>query len=160
GLSLGGNTLLHAAAQQPERFSALVLVSTTLEYDERARAIMRQMRFDALPEVEQQRMRAVHGGGEAQIDALIAAVRSMPDDPAGATLADADLSRIAAPALVVYGDRDPLYPLEMALRQARGLPRGELWVVPAEAHLPVFGAWRPTFEAQALAFIERAINAS
>ena len=54
GLSLGGNTLLHAAAQQPERFSALVLVSTTLEYDERARAIMSQMRFDALPEVERE----------------------------------------------------------------------------------------------------------
>jgi len=50
----------------------------------------------------------------------------------------ASLSQIASPTLIVYGDRDPLYPVEMAVEMYRVIPRSALWVVPNGGHGPVF----------------------
>jgi len=45
----------------------------------------------------------------------------------------ADLKRITAPVLVVAGDRDPT-PLEETIEIYRGLPHGQLFIVPATGH--------------------------
>jgi pimeloyl-ACP methyl ester carboxylesterase len=44
------------------------------------------------------------------------------------------LPRIAAPTLVVRGDKDPLVPQEWAEEVIRRLPRGELRVLPGLGH--------------------------
>jgi 2-hydroxy-6-oxonona-2,4-dienedioate hydrolase len=44
------------------------------------------------------------------------------------------LPRIAAPTLVVRGDKDPLVPQEWAEEVVRRLPRGELRVLPGLGH--------------------------
>jgi pimeloyl-ACP methyl ester carboxylesterase len=48
------------------------------------------------------------------------------------------LSRITARTMVVCGDRDPLYPVEIAVEMYRSIPRSALWVVPNGGHGPVF----------------------
>ena len=48
------------------------------------------------------------------------------------------LSGITTPTLIVYGDRDPLYPVEMALEMHRAIPRSALSIVPSAGHGPVF----------------------
>jgi pimeloyl-ACP methyl ester carboxylesterase len=62
------------------------------------------------------------------------------------------LGRITARTLVVYGDRDPLYPVEMALAMYRAIPRSALWVEPNGGHGPIF-ADPAHFAQKALAFL-------
>jgi pimeloyl-ACP methyl ester carboxylesterase len=64
------------------------------------------------------------------------------------------LARIKARTLVVHGDQDPLYPVEMALQLHRAIPRSSLWVVPNGGHGPVFLDAAPRFAETALAFFE------
>jgi pimeloyl-ACP methyl ester carboxylesterase len=66
------------------------------------------------------------------------------------------LSRITASTLIVYGDRDPLYPVEMSVAMYRAIPRSALWVVPNCGQGPVFGAAAAQFAQTALAFFRTA----
>lgn len=51
----------------------------------------------------------------------------------------ASLSVITARSLIVRGDRDPLYPVELAVELYRAIPGSVLWVVPNGGHIPIFG---------------------
>ena len=75
-----------------------------------------------------------------------------PSPRATTTLASL-LGTITARTLVVHGDRDPLYPIEMALELFRGIPASALWVVPDGGHGPIFGAMAQPFAARALAHL-------
>jgi pimeloyl-ACP methyl ester carboxylesterase len=54
--------------------------------------------------------------------------------------------------LIVYGDRDFLYPVEMAVEMYRAIPQSALWVVPNGGHGPIFFDAAPQFAQTALAF--------
>ena len=54
--------------------------------------------------------------------------------------------------LIVYGDRDPLYPVDMAVDMYRAIPSA-LWVAPNGAHLPVFSDHAAQFAQTALEFL-------
>jgi pimeloyl-ACP methyl ester carboxylesterase len=64
------------------------------------------------------------------------------------------LSTIQAATLIVYGDRDFLYPVEMAVQMYRAIPRSALWVVPQGGHGPVFRDAAPQFVKTTLTFFE------
>jgi pimeloyl-ACP methyl ester carboxylesterase len=57
--------------------------------------------------------------------------------------------------LIVYGDRDPLYPVEMATEMYRAIPRSALWVVPNGGHGPVFFDAAAQFAQTAIAFFQK-----
>jgi pimeloyl-ACP methyl ester carboxylesterase len=142
GMSLGGNTLLHLATAQPERVEAMVIVSATMYYPAQARAIMRQAPIDA---------------GDEQARALGRHARAFADDYTDMSFTPPRLATIAARTLIVYGDRDPLYPVEMALEMYRAIPRSQLWVVPGGGHGPIFAPHeREPFARTALAFLDGA----
>ena len=63
------------------------------------------------------------------------------------------LATITARTLIVHGDRDPLYPVELALEMYRSIPGSALWVVPNGGHGPIFGAFAAPFVATASAFL-------
>ena len=65
----------------------------------------------------------------------------------------AALSAITARTLIVHGDRDPLYPVELALEMYRAIPSSALWVVPNGGHGPIFGAMAGPFVEAALAHL-------
>jgi pimeloyl-ACP methyl ester carboxylesterase len=44
------------------------------------------------------------------------------------------LGTIAARTLVVHGDRDPLFPVELAVEMYSAIPRSYLWVIPNRGH--------------------------
>jgi pimeloyl-ACP methyl ester carboxylesterase len=64
----------------------------------------------------------------------------------------ASLARITASPLIVDGDRDPLYPVEMAVDMYRAIPRAALWVVPNGGRGPIFFDAAPQFVQTALSF--------
>ncbi|HKV03801.1 MAG TPA: alpha/beta hydrolase [Candidatus Acidoferrales bacterium] len=157
GLSMGGNILLHMATLEPHRIEAMVIVSATTHFPEQARAIMRQVpSADRQPPQEWEAMRKRHKLGDEQIVALWDWMRGMKDSYDDMNFTAPALSRITASTLIVYGDRDPLYPVEMAVEMYRAIPRSALWVVPNGGHGPVFMDAAAKFAQSALAFFQTA----
>jgi len=138
GISAGGNILLHLATQQPERVQAMVIVSATPYFPTPARTIMRQYGAN-LPQAEWQRLRRSHPGGDAQIKALLASTVSFADSYDDLNFTPPLLSTIQARTMIIQGDRDPLYPVEISLEMAKAIPNSALWVVPNAGHGPVIG---------------------
>jgi pimeloyl-ACP methyl ester carboxylesterase len=131
GISGGANVLLHLAAEEPERVEAMVVVSPTIRFPDATRAVMREM--------------AAKMGSPWRERALTMAEST--DD------LRADLAPVRARTLVVYGDRDPLYPVEIGVEIYRALTSSagaRLWVVPGGGHSPAFN---PTFARVALDFL-------
>jgi len=98
-------------------------------------------------------MRRVHAGGEAQIAALFEWAHDMARTFDDVNFTPLLLSTIAAETLIVFGDRDPLYPVSMAFELKSAIPRSYLWVVPSGGHGPVFGPHAPRFAETSLAFL-------
>lgn len=155
GVSMGGNILLHMATMQPDRIEAMIVVSATMYFPNQARAIMRQVPLpDQQPAGEWERMRRSHKRGDAQIIELWGWTRSLADSYDDMNFTPPVLSTVTASTLIVAGDRDPLYPIEMAAEMYRAIPRSSLWVVPNGGHSPVFGD--PHFAGAALRFFHTA----
>ena len=152
GVSGGGNVLLHLATQQPERVEAMVLVSATSYFPAQARPIMRQYP-NSLTEQDWEMMRRHHPGGDAQIKALLASTASFADSYDDMNFTPPYLSTIQARTLIVQGDRDPLYPVEISVEIAKAIPRSSLWIVPNGGHGPIGGERWPEFVKTAAAFL-------
>lgn len=153
GMSAGANTLLHMATQQPSRVAAMVHVSGTPRFPDQARAIMRTMTAESRSESEWADMRGRHYHGDDQIRALWTQARGFADDRDDMNFTATTLSRITARTLIVHGDRDPLYPVELAVELLRGIPNAALWVVPNGGHGPIFGGQAAPFVETAAAFL-------
>lgn len=63
------------------------------------------------------------------------------------------LGTITADTLIVFGDRDPLYPVSLAFELQAAIPRCHLWVMPNAGHAPVFGPDAPRFAEAATSFL-------
>jgi len=157
GASMGGNILLHMATLHPERIRAMVVVSATMHFPEQARAIMRAFPVENQPASEWDTMRRRHKYGDEQIVALWEQCRALKDSYDDMNFTPADLARISASTLIVYGDRDPLYPVEMAGEMYRAIPHAALWVVPGGGHGPIFFDATPAFVHAALQHLEAKI---
>jgi pimeloyl-ACP methyl ester carboxylesterase len=152
GISMGANILLHMATSEPDRIEAMVLVSAAMYFPEQARAVMRQVRVETQPAAEWDTMRKRHKLGDEQIKAIWEWSRGMADSYDDMNFTPTELSRISASTLIVYGDRDFLYPVEMAVEMYRAIPRSALWVVPNGGHGPVFLDAAAQFAHTTLAF--------
>jgi pimeloyl-ACP methyl ester carboxylesterase len=152
GASFGGNILLHMATLQPARLTAMVLVSATPYFPEQARSIMRQVQVTGRSAAEWESMRRRHQLGDEQIVTLWEQQRALESSYDDMSFTPPQLSRITASTLVVYGDRDPLYPVELAVEMYRAIPHAALWVVPEAGHGPMFFDAAPQFAQTALAF--------
>jgi pimeloyl-ACP methyl ester carboxylesterase len=153
GISMGGNILLHMATMQPDRIAAMIVVSATMYFPEQARVIMRKVSVENQPSNEWEIMRKRHKLGDDQIVALWEWQRGMSNSYDDMNFTPPSLSRITASTLIVYGDRDFLYPIEMAIDLYRAIPKSALWVVPHGGHGPVFLDAAPLFAQTALAFL-------
>jgi pimeloyl-ACP methyl ester carboxylesterase len=153
GMSAGAKTLLHMATQQPDRIEAMVLVSATPRFPEQARAAMAQLSTDAFTETDWHAHRQRHVHGDDQIRTLFAQMRALKDDRDDMAFTAATLAPITARTLIVHGDRDPLYPVELAIEMYRAIPTSALWVVPNGGHGPIFGPLAAPFVAAALAHL-------
>jgi pimeloyl-ACP methyl ester carboxylesterase len=156
GISMGGNILLHMATMQPERIAAMVTVSSTMYFPEQARAIMHQIPVENQAPSEWETMRQRHRLGDDQIVALWEWGRGMSVSYDDMNFTPPLLSRITAPTLIVYGDRDFLYPIEMGVEMYRAIPKSALWVVPNGGHGPVFMDAAAQFAQTALTFLRNA----
>ena len=98
-------------------------------------------------------MRGWHAHGDEQIRALWRMTRRFADNYSDMNFTPPLLSTITARTLIVHGDRDPLYPVELAIEMYRAIPRASLWVVPGGGHGPIFGPQAAGFRDGARSFL-------
>ena len=153
GLSGGGIALLHMATLQPARVEAMVVVSAPPYFPAQARAIQAAFSEEMLPEAERRALRERHVHGEDQIRALFAQVKEFATNHGDVNFTPSLLSTITAETLIVFGDRDFLYPIGIAFELNAAIARSFLWVVPNGGHGPIFGSHAPGFAATATAFL-------
>ena len=154
GISAGAMTLLHVATRQPARVAALVLVGGTTAFGDEARAVMRTATRDQLPREVLAAFEKCATRGDGQVDELLAQFRAfegMRDDP---NFGPADLARVTAPTLIVHGDRDIFFPVDIPVAMYRHLPKAQLWIVPDGDHVPIYDPQVP-FADVALRFLQQ-----
>lgn len=156
GVSGGGITLLHMATMSPAIVESMVIVSAPPYFPEQARAVQRQASESMFGETELDLMRRRHRHGERQIQQLFAHSRGFATSYDDVNFTPPLLGTIAADTLVVFGDRDPLYPVSLAFDLRHAIRRSHLWVIPNGGHAPVFGEHAAQFARTSLAFLRGA----
>ena len=145
GISTGGMTLLHLATHDPDRLEAMVLIGATIYFPEEARRIMRRSTVESLNESAFERLRKVHLHGDDQIKALRRQFNGFKDSYDDMNFTAPFLSTITARTLIVHGDRDEFFPVNIPVEMYRSIPKSYLWIVPNGGHVPIHGSSRPEF---------------
>jgi pimeloyl-ACP methyl ester carboxylesterase len=123
----------------------MVIVSAPPYFPEQVRVMQRQYSEAMLGEAEMERMRQRHPRGEAQLRDLFAMTRAFAETVDDVNFTPPYLATITADTLIVFGDRDPLYPVSLAFELKSAIPKSYLWVVPNGGHGPIFGDQAPQF---------------
>lgn len=138
GISTGGMTLLHMASRQPAQVEAMVLIGATTYFPEQARQIMRQesQRGAAPQDLEFYRECA---RSDAQARELSRQFGAFKDSYEDMNFTPPLLGTIKARTLIVHGDRDEFFPVNIPVEMYRSIPGSALWIVPQGDHVPIFG---------------------
>jgi pimeloyl-ACP methyl ester carboxylesterase len=153
GHSIGGMVAQEFALTFPERLRRLVLYATTPAFGGNDPGFARQFLADRLSPLQagvsmadlaRQSMTAMLGptASPAALAEVITAMASTPPEAYRTTVTclttfdrRADLPRIAAPTLLLAGERDPLAPPRTMQRMAEAMPDAHLVVLPGAGHL-------------------------
>ncbi|MFZ6723295.1 alpha/beta fold hydrolase [Undibacterium sp. Ji49W] len=152
GMSTGAMTLLHMASSQASRIHAMVLISATTHFPDQARAIMRRASFGTMPQPVRDMYSECAKRGDEQIRQLITQFNAFHQDYDDMNFTAQSLSGITARTLIVHGDRDAFFPVEIPVNIYRSIPDAALWIIPGGDHVPVFDPNVP-FVATALRFL-------
>ncbi|MEX2301688.1 MAG: alpha/beta hydrolase [Bryobacterales bacterium] len=152
GISTGGMTLIHMATQQPARVEAMVLIGATIYFPEQAREIMRKATVESLTPEMYERRRQIHKHGDDQIRALQQQFHDFRNSYDDMNFTGPYLSTITARTLIVHGDRDQFFPVEIPRQMYESIPNSFLWIIPRGGHVPIFDADVP-FVTTALRFL-------
>ena len=155
GMSTGGMVLLHLATSQPKRIDAMVLISATSYFPDQARNIMRRASFETMPLAVKEMYLECAKAGEEQIRQLISHFNALHDNYDDMDFTAQTLSAISARTLIVHGDRDHFFPLEIAVSIYRSIPDAALWIIPKGEHVPIYDSSIP-FASEALRFLKEA----
>jgi pimeloyl-ACP methyl ester carboxylesterase len=152
GISSGGMTLLHMATSQPGRIESMVLIGATTKFTEQARSILRRFSAENMPPELQEMYRECATRGNEQVRELAAQFNDFHKSYDDMNLTKSDLSKVSARTLIVHGDRDPFFPVEIPVAMYRAIPNASLWIIPDGDHVPIYSSVVP-FTATALKFL-------
>jgi len=152
GMSTGAMTLLHMATSQPSRIDSMVLISTTSHFPNQARAIMQRASFDTMPPEVREMYRECAKRGDEQIRQLISQFNALHKNNDDMNFDAQSLSTITARTLIVHGDRDHFFPVEIPVSIYRSIPNAALWIIPGGDHVPIYEAKVP-FTSTVLQFL-------
>jgi pimeloyl-ACP methyl ester carboxylesterase len=153
GISTGGMVLLHMATSQSKRIDKMVLISATSHFTDQARAIFRRASFATFPPQVQAMYRECAKRGDAQIHQLITQFNAFHANHDDMNFTTQILSTITARTLIVHGDRDRLFPVEIPVGMYRSISDAALWIIPGGDHVPIYDPTVP-FTATALRFLD------
>jgi pimeloyl-ACP methyl ester carboxylesterase len=91
--------------------------------------------------------------GEEQIRQLITQFNALHKNYDDMNFAAQALSTITARTLIVHGDRDNFFSVEIAVSIYRAIPGSALWIIPNGDHVPIYDPMVP-FTSTALQFLD------
>lgn len=140
GISSGGMTLIHMATQQPDRIERMVSSIAGIYFIESARANIRKMMWESLPPDYLQEKRKIHFYGDEQIKQLTKNFSDFAYNYDDMNFTKPYLSTIKAKTLIFYGDRDPVFSVDIGVEMYNNIPDSYLFVAPNTGHhVPIPG---------------------
>jgi len=138
GLSTGAKTLLHMATQDPHRVKAMILIGGTMYYPDKFREIVKSGSFtiDKVTDEQWEKLRSEHIHGDEQIRKLYRQFNECAEDYEDMAFTPPYLKTIGAKTLIIHGDRDFAYPVDMATEIYKSISKSYLWIVPNAGHWP------------------------
>lgn len=155
GFSSGGMTLTHMATMDTTRINAMVLIGSTSFYPENTREILRSLNYETLEENWHNRMKQQHPGGEPQIKSLITQFKNFAYTYDDMNFTPPYLSSIKAQTLIIHGDRDQFFHVDIPVTSYKAIPNSYLWIVPNSRHGGFYYAplWEDTFTNVVIQFL-------
>lgn len=141
GVSSGGMTLLHMATQQPNRIKAMVLIVATSYFPAPCRTIQRDLTTDDFSPEDWEKTRQRHPQGDDQTRALFQQFREMAEIYDDMNFTPPYLATITAPTLIIHGDRDEFFPVNIPVELYQSIPQSYLWIVPNALHGTPMGGY-------------------
>lgn len=136
GQSGGAMTLLHMATSDTTRISNMIIVAGASYFPEESREIQRNVSYETINAEWMDTMVELHPGGEQQIRSLLSQFSAMGDNYDDMNFTPPYLSTISCPTLIIHGDRDPYFPVHIAVEMYEAIPNSFLWIVPNDGHHP------------------------
>jgi pimeloyl-ACP methyl ester carboxylesterase len=78
--------------------------------------------------------------GEEQIKKLIYQFNELSETYEDMNFTPSYLAKIKCPVLIIQGDRDQYFPVDIPVNMYKSIPDAYLWVIPGGGHLPI---WKP-----------------
>lgn len=138
GISSGALTLLAMATSQPLRIEKMIIIGASSYFPIPAREVLSKNTIDNMTDVDWARMRQYAKHGDEQIKWLQNQLVNFKDSYYDVNFTPPYLSLICAKTLIIHGDRDSLFPVDIALDIFKSIPNSFLWVVPNGSHIPIY----------------------
>ncbi len=137
GFSSGGMTLTHMATMDTNRIKSLILLGSTTFFPNPSRMQQREATYEnvlANSPDWMNMMKRIHPGGEQQIRNLLTQFNGMANTYSDMNFTPPYLSLIKAPTLIIHGDRDEHFPVDIPVSSYKAIPNAYLWIVPNFGH--------------------------
>jgi pimeloyl-ACP methyl ester carboxylesterase len=123
GHSAGAAILTHMATMDSSRITAMILVGAPSYFPDEFMTIARNMSYETLGGSFKALVESQQPGGEEQIRKLLSQFRKMPDIHDDIS---AELSTIKCQTLIIDGDRDVFFPVDVPVSIYRAIPNSYL----------------------------------
>lgn len=135
GQSSGAMTLIHMATMDTSRISSMILVAGTTYFPEECRQYLAGVKYETYHGTATY-MKALHPRGEEQIRMILNQWSSMSKSYDDMNFTNPYLSTIICPTLIIHGDRDGFFPIDIPVALYKAIPNSYLWIVPNDGHMP------------------------
>jgi len=157
GASSGAMTLIHMATMDSTRIDAMILIGGTIFFDDQYRELVKGVTYETYPKESLSNMRTHHPAGDEQIKMLLDQFRAHAFTYDDMNFTSPYLSLIKCPTLIIHGDRDKYFQIDIPVEMYKAIPNSFLWIFPNGGHLPNWKAlWSDKFlEVSKLFFSEK-----
>jgi len=136
GSSSGGMILTHMATMDTARIISMILISSTSFFPDESRAIQRQISYEKQNKNRIAFLETLHPGGEKQIRKLMVQFNNMSEDYDDMNFTAPYLSTIKSKTLIIHGDSDVFFSIDIPITSYKAIPNSHLWIVPNAGHMP------------------------
>jgi len=137
GHSSGGMTLIHMATMDTSRLTAMILVGSSPYIPDEGRSIGRSMANTPISDDLKSFIESRHPGGLEQGKKLLNQFGKLQDYYDDMNFTPPYLSTIKCQTLIIHGDRDGFFPVDLPVSLYKAIPNSYLWIVPITGHYPV-----------------------
>jgi len=136
GQSNGAVVLTYMGLMDTSRVSSLILAGSASFFPEETVAPLRELYYETMDTTWKSVLEAYHPRGEEQIKMLLTQLRSLANDPEAINFTPPYLSKIVCPTLIVHGDQDHFFSVDIPIISFKAIPKSYLWIVPNDGHFP------------------------